>query len=159
MTWPLRDGQAVQLLALAAASAATRTTSRICIDGMRAKIASAGLPAGLRVDLARSVAVQVDSAEASGNTADKVQDLSLIFVVVLLVLIFRSLTLAIATVLPALLSVLDLRPTGRRGGQAWPAGIAARPVPADRAACWRAWTDYGLFLRVFRFARTARGRP
>ena len=59
---------------------------------MRAKIASAGLPAGLRVHLAGSIAVQVDQQKASGNTGNKVQDLSLIFIIVLLVLIFRSLT-------------------------------------------------------------------
>src|ERR1700733_6286016 len=40
------------------------------IDSMRAKIASAGLPAGLRVHLAGSIAVQVDQQKASGNTGN-----------------------------------------------------------------------------------------
>ena len=74
----------MQLLALAANNSGNQNYQQDLIDGMRAKIASAGLPAGLRVHLAGSVAVQVNQQKASGNTGNKVQDLSLIFIIVLL---------------------------------------------------------------------------
>ena len=51
---------------------------------------------------AGDLATEVDQQKASGNTANKVQFLSGLFVLVLLVLIFRSFTLALTTVLPAL---------------------------------------------------------
>ena len=142
------NGQAVQLLALAANNSGNQNYQQDLIDGMRAKIASAGLPAGLRVHLAGSVAVQVDQQKASGNTGNKVQDLSLIFIIVLLVLIFRSLTLAITTVLPALFSVLI---SGPLVAEAAKHGLQVSPLAQFLliVLVLGAGTDYGLFL-VFR---------
>ena len=142
------NGQAVQLLALAANNSGNQNYQQDLIDSMRAKIASAGLPAGLRVHLAGSVAVQVDQQKASGNTGNKVQDLSLIFIIVLLVLIFRSLTLAITTVLPALFSVLI---SGPLVAEAAKHGLQVSPLAQFLliVLVLGAGTDYGLFL-VFR---------
>ena len=142
------NGQAVQLLALAANNSGNQNYQQDVIDSMRAKIASAGLPAGLRVHLAGSIAVQVDQQKASGNTGNKVQDLSLIFIIVLLVLIFRSLTLAITTVLPALLSVLI---SGPLVAEAAKHGLQVSPLAQFLliVLVLGAGTDYGLFL-VFR---------
>src|SRR5450755_3471833 len=101
------NGQAVQVLALASgANGGNQNYALDLVNGLRARIASSGLPAGLRAHLAGDTAVQVDEQKASGNTGNKVQDLSLVFIIALLVLIFRSLTLAVTTVLPALMSVL-----------------------------------------------------
>ena len=142
------NGQAVQLLALAANNSGNQDYAEDLIDDMRAKIASAGLPAGLRVHLAGSIAVQVDEQKASGNTGNRVQDLSLIFIIVLLVLIFRSLTLAITTVLPALLSVLI---SGPLVAEAAKHGLQVSPLAQFLmiVLVLGAGTDYGLFL-VFR---------
>ena len=142
------NGQAEQLLALAANNSGNQNYQQDLIDGMRAKIAGAGLPAGLRVHLAGSVAVQVDQQKASGNTGNKVQDLSLIFIIVLLVLIFRSLTLAIVTVLPALFSVLI---SGPLVAEAAKHGLQVSPLAQFLliVLVLGAGTDYGLFL-VFR---------
>ena len=142
------NGQAVQLLALAANNSGNQNYQQDLIDSMRTKIASAGLPAGLRVHLAGSVAVQVNQQKASGNTGNKVQDLSLIFIIVLLVLIFRSLTLAITTVLPALLSVLI---SGPLVAEAAKHGLQVSPLAQFLliVLVLGAGTDYGLFL-VFR---------
>ena len=142
------NGQAVQLLALAANNSGNQNYQENLIDGMRAKIASAGLPAGLRAHLAGSIAVQVDQQKASGNTGNKVQDLSLVFIILLLVLIFRSLTLAITTVLPALLSVLI---SGPLVAEAAKHGLQVSPLAQFLliVLVLGAGTDYGLFL-VFR---------
>jgi RND superfamily putative drug exporter len=141
--------QAEQLLALASnANSGNQNYAKDLIDGMRAKIASAGLPSGLRVHLAGDIAVQVDEQKASGNTGNKVQDLSLVFIIVLLVLIFRSFTLAITTVLPALISVLISGPLVAEAAQH---GLQVSPLAQFLliVLVLGAGTDYGLFL-VFR---------
>src|SRR6185437_14259898 len=118
------------------------------VDGLRAKIRNSGLSSGLRVHLAGDTAVQVDEAKASGSTGSRVQDLSLIFIILLLVLIFRSLTLAITTVLPALMAVVISGPlvaeAARHGLQVSPLAQYLMIVLVLGAG-----TDYGLFL-VFR---------
>jgi putative drug exporter of the RND superfamily len=143
------NGQAEQLLALASnANSGNQNYAKDLVNGLRAKIASAGLPSGLRVHLAGDIAVQVDTQKASGNTGNQVQDLSLVFIITLLVLIFRSFTLAITTVLPALISVLISGPlvaeAARHGLQVSPLAQFLLIVLVLGAG-----TDYGLFL-VFR---------
>jgi RND superfamily putative drug exporter len=143
------NGQAEQLLALAtAANGGNQNYAQDLVNGLRAKIAGAGLPAGLRVHLAGDTAVQVDEQKASGNTGNKVQYLSLVFIIVLLVLIFRSLTLALTTVAPALMAVLISGPlvaeAARHGLQVSPLASYLMIVLVLGAG-----TDYGLFL-VFR---------
>jgi RND superfamily putative drug exporter len=143
------NGQAEQLLALASnANSGNQSYAKDLIDGMRAKIASAGLPNGLRVHLAGDIAVQVDEQKASGSTGNKVQDLSLVFIIVLLVLIFRSLTLAVTTVLPALISVIISGPLVAEAAQH---GLQVSPLAQYLmiVLVLGAGTDYGLFL-VFR---------
>src|SRR5258707_1212053 len=66
-----------------------------------------------------------DQEKASGNTGNKVQLLSVLFVIVLLVLIFRSLTLAIVTVLPPVLSV---RIAGPLVAEAAKHGLQVSPI-------------------------------
>jgi putative drug exporter of the RND superfamily len=143
------NGQAEQLLALASnANSGNQNYAENLIDGLRSRIAKAGLPSGLRVHLAGDIAVQVDEQKASGNTGNEVQDLSLVFIIVLLVLIFRSLTLAITTVLPALLSVTI---SGPLVAEAAKHGLQVSPLAQFLliVLVLGAGTDYGLFL-VFR---------
>ena len=52
------------------------------VNGLRAKITQAGLPAGLQAHLAGDIAAQVDQQKASGNTGNKMQGLSLLFIIV-----------------------------------------------------------------------------
>src|ERR1700722_16955135 len=143
------NGQAEQLLAEASASGSgSQSFATNLIGGLRAKIASAGLPAGLRVHLAGDEAVQVDEQKASGNTGSQVQDLSLVFIILLLVLIFRSLTLALTTVVPALVAVII---SGPLVAEAAKHGLQVSPLAQYLliVLVLGAGTDYGLFL-VFR---------
>ncbi len=98
--------------------------------------------------LAGDTAVQVDEQKASGNTGNKVQDLSLVFIILLLVLIFRSLTLAVTTVVPALFAVLI---SGPLVAEAAKHGLQVSPLAQYLliVLVLGAGTDYGLFL-VFR---------
>jgi RND superfamily putative drug exporter len=143
------NGQAEQLLALAStANSGNASFAEDLVDGLRAQISSAGLPSGLRVHLAGDTATQVDEQKASGNTGNQVQDLSLVFIILLLVFIFRSLTLALATVAPALISVLV---SGPLVAEAARHGLQVSPLASFLiiVLVLGAGTDYGLFL-VFR---------
>jgi len=142
------DGQAEQLLVLATQGGGNPNQALDLVDALRATITQAHLPAGLQVHLAGDTAVAVDQQKATGNTGNKVQDLSALFIVVLLVLIFRSLTLALATIAPAIFSVVISGPlvaeAARHGLQVSPLAQYLMIVLVLGAG-----TDYGLFL-VFR---------
>src|SRR6478752_4333692 len=61
------DEHAWQLIALASQAGGGPNATTDLVDTLRAKIASAGLPAGLQAHLAGAIAVQVDQQKASGN--------------------------------------------------------------------------------------------
>jgi RND superfamily putative drug exporter len=151
------DGGAVEYVALASpAGSGNPQWAKNIVDGLRAKVASAHLPPGLHAHVAGDLAIQVDQQKASGNTGNKVQLLSVLFVVVLLVIIFRSLTLAIVTVLPPVLSVSIAGPlvaeAAKHGLQVSPIAQLLLIVLVIGAG-----TDYGLFL-VFRVREELRVR-
>ncbi|HUD35528.1 MAG TPA: MMPL family transporter [Streptosporangiaceae bacterium] len=141
-------GQAAQLLALAKQVGTNASAATDLVNGMRAKIAAAGLPAGLSAHLAGSLAVEVDQQKANGNQGGRVQNLSAIFIIILLVLIFRSLTLALTTLIPAFMSVLI---SGPLVAEAAHHGLQVSPIAQLLmiVLVLGAGTDYGLFL-VFR---------
>jgi len=151
------DGQAEQLIAMAQLSGSgNQTWATNLVDGLRAQIARTSLPAGLHAHVTGDLAVQVDQQKASGNTSNRVQALSVLFVILLLVFIFRSVTLAITTVLPAGLSVTIAGPlvaeAARHGLQVSPIAQLLLIVLVIGAG-----TDYGLFL-VFRVREELRAR-
>ncbi len=151
------DGQAEQLVALANFSGGgSQTYQTDLIDGMRAEIRSTALPAGLQVHLAGDLAAAVDEQKASGNTAKEVQALSVLFVIALLVLIFRSFSLALTTVLPAAISVGIAGPLV---AEAAAHGLQVSPIAQLLlyVLVIGAGTDYGLFL-VFRVREELRRR-
>jgi RND superfamily putative drug exporter len=142
------DGHAVQLVVLAQQGGGNANYATDLIDGLRAKIAQAHLPAGLQAHLAGDIAAQVDQQKQSGNTDRKLQVLSLLFIIGLLVLIFRSLTLALVTVAPALISITIAGPLVAEAAQH---GLQVSPIAQFLliVLVLGAGTDYGLFL-VFR---------
>src|SRR6266705_1532376 len=141
------DGQAEQLVVLAEqGSGQNQQTDQV--NALRAKIAQTSLPAGLHAHLAGDVAIQVDQQKASGNQGNEVQDLSIVFIIGLLVLIFRSLTLALTTIAPAVFSVII---SGPLVAEAAHHGLQVSPLAQFLliVLVLGAGTDYGLFL-VFR---------
>src|SRR6516225_5357685 len=118
------------------------------IGAIRAKIAAAGLPVGLRAHLAGDLAAQVDTSAKGGSTANGVQNIAALLIIVLLVVIFRSLLAPLITLAPAFLAV-----TIASGA----VGLAARQGMQVSSMAQillivlvlGAGTDYGLFL-VFR---------
>ena len=104
----------MQLVVLAQQGGGNANYATDLVDGLRAKIVQAHLPAGVQAHVTGDIAAQVDQQKASGNTGAKIQFLSLLFILVLLVLIFRSFTLALVTVIPPLLSFTIAGPLSRR---------------------------------------------
>jgi putative drug exporter of the RND superfamily len=141
-------GHAEQLVVLAQLNGGNQNAALDLVNALRADIRRAGLPAGLQVHLAGDIAAQIDQQKASGNTGGKIQSLSLVFIIALLVLIFRSLTLSLTTVAPALISVLI---SGPLVAEAAHHGLQVSPIAQFLliVLVLGAGTDYGLFL-VFR---------
>jgi RND superfamily putative drug exporter len=148
------DGHAVQLIVLAQQGGGNANYATDLIDGLRAQIVQAHLPAGVQAHVTGDIAAQVDQQKASGNTGGKIQALSLVFILVLLVLIFRSFTLALVTVIPPLLSFTIAGPLVAEAAQH---GLQVSPIAEFLmiVLVLGAGTDYGLFL-VFRVREALR---
>ena len=151
------DGHAVQLVILASQLNGGNPDAALdLVNALRAKIAAADLPAGLQVHLAGDVAAAVDQQKASGNTGARVEELSLLFIIILLVLIFRSLTLALVTLIPPLLSITIAGPLVAEAAEH---GLQVSSLAQFLmiVLVLGAGTDYGLFL-VFRVREELRAR-
>jgi RND superfamily putative drug exporter len=143
-----RDGHANQLVVLAQFPRGNQNGDTDLVNALRAKIAHAQLPAGMQVHLAGDIAINVDNQKASGNTGNQLQSLSALFIIVLLVLIFRSLSLALLTLAPAFVAITISGPLVGLAGQH---GLKVSPIAQFLliVLVLGAGTDYGLFL-VFR---------
>jgi len=142
------EGQAAQIQVLSNVSTNDENAMTSLIDDLRAAIASAHPPAGMQVHLAGQLAINADQQKQSGSTGNQVQALSFLFILVLLLLIFRSLLAPLITVIPALLSVsiagpliAELANHGLKVSQLSQLLLIVLVLGAG--------TDYGLFL-VFR---------
>jgi len=101
-----RVGQANEFVVLVHQLGGNPSAASTLIDDLRAKIRQTPRPAGLRVHLAGSIAVQVDQQKANANQGGQIEKYSALLIILILVLIFRSLTLALVTLAPAFLSVV-----------------------------------------------------
>jgi RND superfamily putative drug exporter len=142
------DGHAEQLVVLARFANGNQNGDTDLVDNIRSAIRQAHLPAGLQAHLAGDIAIQVDQQKSSGNTGSQLQSLSALFIIVLLVLIFRSLSLALLTLAPAFVAITISGPLVGLAGQH---GLKVSPIAQFLliVLVLGAGTDYGLFL-VFR---------
>ena len=143
-----RDGQAVQLQVLANINLGTEGPADHLVAGLRHAIQASALPGGLHARLAGQVAAQADASQASQRTVNLGQDLSILFIVVLLLVVFRSLLAPLLTLAPA---VLVTQIAGPVIGEASKAGLQVSSLTEIMLLILTlgAGTDYGLFL-VFR---------
>ncbi|MDR2985081.1 MAG: MMPL family transporter, partial [Nocardiopsaceae bacterium] len=141
-------GQANQFVVLVHQIGGDPNAGPKLIDGLRKIIRETTRPAGLQVHLTGSVAVQVDQQKANGDQGGQIELYSSLLIIVLLVLIFRSLSLALITLAPALLSVVISGPLVAEAAQH---GLKVSPIAQFLmiVLVLGAGTDYGLFL-VFR---------
>ncbi len=143
------DGEAEELLVLARVGGGMMSDqSTVLVDALRAKIPPAALPAGLQVHLAGDLAGQVDENASSNSTGNGILNIAAVFIVVLLVVIFRSLLAPLLTLAPAFLSVSV---SGGLVAEAARHGLKVSSMAQLLliVLVLGAGTDYGLFL-VFR---------
>jgi RND superfamily putative drug exporter len=143
-----KDGQAVQLLAEANIAGFSITPSEQVVNGLTAQFAKVGAPPGLQFHLAGVVPTNVAEQKSSSSTGNKTQALSILFIIVLLLFVFRSLLAPLVTLLPAAI-VLQL--SGSLIGELGAHGLKISQITQLLliVLILGAGTDYGLFL-VFR---------
>ena len=124
------------------------------VDALHATLARSAPPGGLQLHLAGQIATAVANQESSNRAGGQVQAASFVFVIVLLLLVFRSVPAAIVTLLP---SALALTIANRVIGAMADAGVQISNITQVLLIVLLigAGTDYGLFL-VFRVREEVR---
>ena len=142
------DGRAEQLTVLAALAqsgglAASQQASLVA--EVRDAIRAAGAAPGFSVHTAGTVAARVDTNATSGKTGGQVQWFSIIFVIALLIAVFRSALAPLIAVLPAVVVVLVAE---RLTAEAAVHGLGVSQIASLLliVLVLGAGTDYALFL-------------
>ncbi len=143
------DGQARHALVEATVVAfSAGPEAKGVVDAIRSSFAAAAAPAGLEVHLTGQLAIQVDTVAASGSSQSLTSQLSLLFIIVLLLLAFRAVLAPIVTLVPAAF-VLVL--SGPVIAESTKIGVQVSSITELLliVLILGAGTDYGVFL-VFR---------
>ena len=143
------DGEAAQLLLVSAASPFNQGQGDTLIDDMRGAIARTPLPAGLQAHLAGQLATNAAANAQSARQSREIEDASYLFIVVLLLLIFRSLLAPLVTLVPAALVLLLSGSFIGALGSVGALQVSFFTQILLIVLVLGAGTDYGLFL-VFR---------
>ena len=146
------DGQAVQLLVVSSVSPFNQSGSTTLVTDLENGVAKADVSGAFDVHLAGSVATNAANQAQSKKTGNQIQILSILFIIILLLLIFRSALAPLVTLLPAVL-VLQLAGSiiGELGSR------RAEDVRRDPAAPHRADPRGGHRLRPVLGVPGARG--
>jgi RND superfamily putative drug exporter len=141
-------GQAASMQVTSDVSQNDQTAMTDLVENLRTAIARAAPPAGMQVHLAGQVAINVDQQKQSGSTGTQLQSFAALFIILLLLLIFRSIFAPFITLIPAYMSVLiagpiiaELADHGLKVSSLSQLLLIVLVIGAG--------TDYGLFL-VFR---------
>ena len=142
------DREAATLRVRSALSTSDISKDKTIIDALQGTFAHANAPAGLQLHLAGQVATAVANQASSNKAGNQVQAFSFLFVIILLLVVFRSIPAAIVTLLPSGLALLiSMRLIGALGS----GGVKISSITEVLLIVLLigAGTDYGLFL-VFR---------
>ena len=125
------------------------------VSALQRTFTQARPPPGLQLHLAGQVATAVANQKSSNKSGGKIQTFSLLFVIALLLIVFRSIPAAIVTLLPSAFAlVISMRVIGDLGAH----GLKISQITQVLLIILLigAGTDYGLFL-VFRVREELRG--
>jgi putative drug exporter of the RND superfamily len=149
-----RDGRAARLRVLAVVNLNAPGPAHELVTGLRGAFASAALPDGLHAHLAGPLATQDDVSQSSGHAGNLGEYLSIVFILALLLVVFRSLLAPLLTLAPA---VLVTQLSGPVIAEASRAGLRVSSLTQILilVLVLGAGTDYGLFL-VFRVRESLR---
>jgi RND superfamily putative drug exporter len=142
-----KDGEA-RLALVATSTARFGTSGTAVVDAIRHQMTTVQAPPGLTFHLTGPLAQAADANSASAHSGGNIRMFVLLFVIVLLFLVFRSLLAPLVTLLPAVLSLLLAGPLIAEAANA---GVPVSSVTGELLTVLLigAGTDYGLFL-VFR---------
>ncbi|MEO3857967.1 MMPL family transporter [Acrocarpospora sp. B8E8] len=148
------DGQARRALLMTVPDGPGTTSNADLVTAVRATFASAPAPAGLTFHLTGPLAQTTDADTASTKAGSNIHRFTLLFVIVLLFVVYRSLLAPVVTLIPAVPALLLAGPVIGQAGQA---GLPVSPAIQQLLVVLLlgAGTDYGLFL-VFRMREEIR---
>ncbi len=144
------DGTARKaLVELSAAASQGGSGSTTVVDAIRATFGQAHAPIGLSFYLTGELATSVDNEKASDHTLAITEILAVVFILLLLLAVYRSLLAPLLTLLPAGLVVLLSGPVIAEAHNAF--GVQVSPITQIMLVILvlGAGTDYGIFF-VFR---------
>ncbi|MHB1613589.1 MAG: MMPL family transporter [Actinomycetes bacterium] len=141
------DGQAGELV-VQTTTHPFGTTAQALVNRLNQVISQSAAPAGFSAHLTGGLVVNVANEQSSGHQANQTQGLSIVFILVLLLIVFRSLLAPLVTLLPAALVVTLSGPVIAESSRH---GVAVSSITQILLVVLvlGAGTDYGLFL-VFR---------
>jgi putative drug exporter of the RND superfamily len=142
------DGKAEQIQTLSDVNLGQDGPVLTLVHDLRAALRAVPPPAGVQTHLAGQLADQVDTQAASGSTNGQVEGLSVLFILLLLIAIFRAPLTPLVTLVPAILvSAL----AGRVVAEFTKVGLQVSSLSEIMLTVLilGAGTDYGLFL-IFR---------
>ncbi len=142
------DDEAIQIEVRARINQADVATQKVLIDDLEQTLAAVHPAPGLELRLAGEIATNVANQASSNKAGSQTQTFSILFIIVLLFLIFRSLLAPLITLLPAAFALLvSTRLIGELGAH----GLNISEITELLLIILTlgAGTDYGLFL-VFR---------
>lgn len=119
------------------------------VDAIRATLRNAGGPAGLSLYLTGDAATAVDNAAASSNTLAATEIVSIIVILALLFLVYRSLLAPILTFLPPALALFIAGPVIAESHKLFGVTVGSITQLFLIVVLLGAGTDYGVFF-VFR---------
>ena len=143
-----QDGQAAQLRARIALNGFDVNAASTVVHNLQGTFTRIDAPPGLQLHLAGEVATLVANQASSNRAGKQLQFFSILFIIVLLMFVFRAPLAAIVTLLPSGLALLiSMRVIGELGAH----GIKISDITQVLliVLLLGAGTDYGLFL-VFR---------
>ena len=143
------DGQARQALVEASVVAfSAGPEAKGVVDAIRSTFTTTPTPAGLQIHLTGQLATQIDTVAASGSSMNQTQELSFLFIIVLLLLAFRALLAPIVTLVPAAVVLVLAGPVIAESTKV---GVQVSSITQLLliVLVLGAGTDYGVFL-VFR---------
>ncbi len=142
------DGEAAQVRLRVELSQNDISKDKTIVDDLAATFPRANAPPGLQLHLAGQIATLIDNQASSNKASGKIQFFSFLFILILLLLVFRSIVAAIVTLIPSGLAlVISMRLIGALGS----GGLSISSITEELLIVLLigAGTDYGLFL-VFR---------
>lgn len=144
-----KDQMAEQISVISTTSQFSDSRLPPLIDAIRAKITSTPLPTDLQVHLAGQLATTVDTVKANGSNANSTQGFSVLIILIILLVIFRSVLAPFLTLLPALIVSIAAGPVVAWASKAIGFHVSFVTQLLLIVLVLGAGTDYGLFL-VFR---------